>query len=139
VTSGPDSPAHHTADHHTAAHYAVAVVSDLLAVLAFVVIGRSAHDDAEGLSGLAHTAWPFLVGLAAGWVLAALLRRGPVEPVTGFAVLGGTVFGGMLLRALVEHDPPPPAFLLVTTGFLGIVMCGWRLLARRAAARAAAR
>ena len=37
--------------------------------LVFVVIGRSSHTEGLRLAGVARTAWPFLVGLAAGWVV----------------------------------------------------------------------
>ncbi|HME63464.1 MAG TPA: DUF3054 domain-containing protein, partial [Streptosporangiaceae bacterium] len=48
---------------------------DCCCVLAFVIIGRTSHADGLGLSGVASTAWPFLAGLAGGWLVTRAWRR----------------------------------------------------------------
>ena len=53
---------------------------DLLAVLVFVLIGRSVHSHGLSLGGIASTAWPFLCGLAVGWCAVDLLRARWPEP-----------------------------------------------------------
>src|SRR5256885_12094667 len=53
----------------------LAVVLDCCCVLMFVVIGRASHTKGESLAGIASTAWPFLAGLAAGWIAARTWRR----------------------------------------------------------------
>src|SRR6202045_3845325 len=52
-----------------------AVVLDVCCVLVFVVIGRASHTKGESLAGIASTSWPFLCGLAAGWVASRAWRR----------------------------------------------------------------
>src|SRR5699024_6506425 len=41
----------------------LAALLDVLAVLAFVIAGRSSHAEGNALAGIATTAWPFLAGL----------------------------------------------------------------------------
>ena len=49
----------------------LAVILDCCCVLVFVIIGRASHVQGESLAGIASTAWPFLVGLAGGWLATA--------------------------------------------------------------------
>ena len=56
----------------------LAVVLDVACVLVFVIIGRASHG--EGLIGVASTAWPFLAGLAGGWLATAGLAGRPLQP-----------------------------------------------------------
>ena len=58
-----------------ARHARVAVLIDACCVLVFVVIGRASHTRGEALAGIASTAWPFLCGLAAGWIAGRAWRR----------------------------------------------------------------
>ena len=51
------------------------MVLDCCCVLAFVIIGRASHAKGETLPGIASTAWPFLAGLAFGWLAARAWRR----------------------------------------------------------------
>lgn len=77
------------------------IVGDVVAVLAFAAIGRASHAEGLTLAGIAHTAWPFLVGLAVGWVvvLATHLRGERIWPA-GVVVWGSTVVIGLALRGL---------------------------------------
>lgn len=101
---------------------------DVLAVVVFVVIGRDAHSHGESLAGIASTAWPFLAGLAVGWVI--LLARG----VAGDTVREGvvpwlaTVAIGMVLRVIAGQGTAL-AFIIVALCFLGATMLGGRLAA----------
>lgn len=112
---------------------------DVLSVVLFVVIGRASHHHGESAEGIASTAWPFAVGLGAGWMLLAALgklrgRRVSFESLpAGAAVCVTTVVIGMALR-VVAGQGTAPAFVAVATGFLGAVM-----LAGRAALAAARR
>jgi hypothetical protein len=119
----------------------LAVALDVGWVLAFVVIGRASHAKGEALGGLASTAWPFLAGLAAGWlalILASSRTRG-ARPVPAFAVVPAgvvawlaTVVVGMTLR-VVSGQGTAVAFIAVALAFLGLFLLGWRLLLRGAA------
>ena len=114
----------------------MAAVLDVVAVLIFVAIGRSAHAHGTTASGLAGTSWPFLVGLAAGWLVARAWRR-PREIVpTALVVTVTCVAVGMVLR-VVSGQGTAVAFVLVALGFLGMALLGWRALARLALARLA--
>jgi hypothetical protein len=113
-----------------------ALVADVVLVVAFAAIGRASH--AEGVlgpggAGLATTAWPFLVGLVAGWA-AARAWRAPLAPVrTGIPVWIATVVVGMLLRA-VTGQGVAVAFVVVATLTLAVFLVGWRAAVRGVAA-----
>ena len=103
---------------------------DALGVIAFVAIGRDTHDRESTLAGLAGTAAPFLIALAAGW-LAARAWRSPASLRTGAIVWAVTLAGGMLARRLVVGDGTAPAFVLVAAAFLAAFLFGWRMAAAR--------
>src|SRR6266566_3872148 len=96
----------------------LAVVLDVGCVLVFVIIGRESHG--EGLAGIASTAWPFLAGLAGGW-LGARAWRQPLRLWPGAVALG------MLFR-VVSGQGTAAAFIGVAVAFLGLFLLGWRLL-----------
>lgn len=103
---------------------------DPAAILVFVAIGRDTHDEAPGLAGLATTAAPFLIAMAAGWVLMRAWRD-PASVRTGTGVWATTVAGGMLVRRLAFGDGTAVAFVVVAAVFLGLFLLGWRLVTGR--------
>jgi hypothetical protein len=110
------------------------VAIDVCCVLVFVIIGRASHTKGETLAGIASTAWPFLAGLAGGWlVTAGLAGRAWRQPSrlwpAGVGAWLGTVVLGMVFR-VVSGQGTAPAFIGVALAFLGLFMLGWRLLAR---------
>ena len=111
----------------------LAVILDCCCVLAFVIIGRASHVQGESLAGIASTAWPFLAGLAAGWLIAGLAGRAWQQPFrlwpAGVGAWLGAVALGMVFR-LVSGQGTAPAFIAVALAFLGLFLLGWRLLAR---------
>lgn len=119
-----------------------AFILDAVFVLVFAVIGRASHQ--EDAAGFLVTAWPFLVALLLGHLVAALL---PGRPRRSWSLAWGavvwvvTVVGGMLLR-VVSGDTAQVAFIIVATLVLGLLLVGWRAVAavlrRRSTARAAA-
>lgn len=119
--------------------YLPAVIVDALFVLVFAAIGRASHD--EDPAGFLLTAWPFLVGLLLGHLLAALLPGRPRRPWSlawGALVWVVTVAAGLLVRVL-SGDTAELPFIIVATLVLGVFLLGWRALAallrrRRAAA-----
>ena len=128
------SEASHRPD--TNVRVAIALAIDVFLVLVFAAVGRASHG--EELSGLLVTAWPFLVGLAVGW-LVTLAWRAPAAPVrTGLGVWVVTVAGGMLLRA-VTGQGTALAFLVVATITLLVLLVGWRVVAAIARRRRRAR
>ena len=103
----------------------LAVILDCCCVLVFVIIGRASHG--EGLIGVASTAWPFLAGLAVGWLAARTWRRPFVLWPGGVGAWLGTVAVGMVLR-VVAGQGTAFAFIVVALVFLGLFLLGWRLL-----------
>ena len=107
----------------------LAVLLDVCCVLVFVVIGRVSHTEGETLAGIVSTGWPFLCGLAAGWVLSRAWRRPFALRPVGLPVWLLTVALGMVLRA-ASGQGMAAAFVVVALAFLGLFLLGWRLLAR---------
>jgi peptidoglycan/LPS O-acetylase OafA/YrhL len=106
-----------------------AAVLDVAVVLVFVVIGRANHHDGETVPGVASTAWPFLAGLGAGWLVARGWRRPAALVPSGVAAWLGAVAVGMVLR-VVAGQGTAISFIIVALCFLGLFLLGWRLLAR---------
>ena len=99
---------------------------DLVLVLVFVLIGRASHG--EDPVGTLNTLWPFLVGLAVGWV-AMRAWRSPQRIVwTGLGVWIATVVVGMLLR-IVSDQSVQLSFVIVATIVLAVFLLGWRAIA----------
>jgi FtsH-binding integral membrane protein len=107
----------------------LAAVLDCCCVLVFVIIGRASHAEGETLPGIASTAWPFLAGLASGWLAARAWRRPLGLVPAGVAAWLGAASLGMVLR-VVAGQGTAAAFVFVTLAFLGLFLLGWRLGAR---------
>ena len=113
----------------------LAVALDVGCVLVFVIIGRASHTKGESLAGVASTAWPFLAGLAGGWLATAGLagQRAWRQPFrlwpAGVGAWLGAVVMGMAFR-VVSGQGTAPAFVGVALAFLGLFLLGWRVLAR---------
>ena len=105
----------------------VAVAADIILILAFAAIGRDAHHREEPVLGVLLTAWPFLSGAAAGW-LVARVGRTPLSVLrAGVPVWLGSLIGGMVLRALTAQTVVLP-FIIVATLALAVFLVGYRLL-----------
>jgi hypothetical protein len=100
-----------------------AAVLDAALVLLFVLIGRASHD--EGLSGVLTTWWPFLAGLAIGWLIVRAWRHPLAIVWTGLVVWICSVVGGLALRVVVGQGVQL-SFAIVTTIVLGVFLIGWR-------------
>ena len=107
----------------------LAVILDCCCVLVFVIIGRASHTRGEGLAGIASTAWPFLAGLAGGWLAARAWRQPFRLWPAGVGAWLGAVALGMVFR-VVSGQGTALAFIGVALAFLGLFLLGWRLLAR---------
>jgi Protein of unknown function (DUF3054) len=105
--------------------WAVAVVADAVAVLLFVVIGRTNHHESTGAGGVWHTAWPFLVGAALGLALTAYTRTRPTSVPAGVRVWVWTFVIGMVLRSATGGGTAV-AFVVVALVVLGVFQMGWR-------------
>jgi hypothetical protein len=116
----------------------VAALADLVVVVVFVAVGRRSHHEGSGAAGFLRVVWPFVVGLAAGWV-ATRLWQAPLAWRRAVPAWLLTVAVGMMLRIAVQGHELAPTFVLVALVFLGACMLGWRAAAARWARRAARR
>jgi hypothetical protein len=108
---------------------ATSLLLDVCCVLLFVGIGRHTHHNGDSLSGIWHTAWPFLAGLVEGLVLARAWRK-PLSIVpAGIGAWLGASVAGMLIRVLAGQGTAI-AFIGVTLAFLALFVLGWRVAAR---------
>jgi len=112
----------------------LALIIDVVLVVVFAAIGRATHDgDVLGPfgSGLATTAWPFVVALLVGWLATRAWRRPVAVVKTGLPVWAITVALGMVLRAL-SGQGVAVAFVIVATITLALLLLGWRGISRLA-------
>jgi len=106
-----------------------ALVADVVVVLVFATVGRASHEEGLTLLGVARTAWPFLVGTAAGLGWAAYAHDDPRTIKVGVRVWLLTLIVGMVLRRLTDAGTAA-SFVVVATVVLGVLFLGWRLVAR---------
>jgi hypothetical protein len=102
-------------------------VLDVLLVVIFAVSGRSSHQESLSLGGVFTTAWPFLVALAAGWLLTRNWRSPASLWPAGVCIWLITVAGGMALRILAGGTAALP-FVIVATLVLGLFLLGQRAI-----------
>ncbi|MBT9257358.1 DUF3054 domain-containing protein [Phycicoccus sp. MAQZ13P-2] len=108
----------------------VPALLDVVLVVVFAAVGRRSHAEGLDLAGIARTALPFLVGTAAGWLLASIvLDSGPRSVAFGAVVVVATVAVGMALRAVAAQGVAV-SFVVVATTVLSVFLVGWRLVAR---------
>jgi peptidoglycan/LPS O-acetylase OafA/YrhL len=120
-----------TTSSRPAAGVVLGVLSDLVAVGLFVLIGRHSHHETDSAPGILTTAWPFAIGVLGGYVPVVPLGWPVTALRSGLVVLAKTVVLGMILRAGVQHEGTPFSFVVVTVVVLGVFMLGWRLIAFR--------
>lgn len=104
-----------------------ALALDVVVVVVFAGIGRASHHESNPILDAVQTAWPFLAGVAVGWVLTrAIVRQLPLRVSSGWPVWVCAVVVGMVLRRLTGQGTAF-AFIVVATLFLGLFLLGWRL------------
>jgi hypothetical protein len=107
---------------------AIAVAADVASVLLFVILGRSSHDEGSGIGATLNVAAPFLIGVAAGWLLTRSSRAHPFAVRTGVAVWLATVIIGVVLRWFAWDRGTALSFIIVAAAFLGLFLVGWRVV-----------
>lgn len=107
---------------------ALSFVLDAALVLLFAGLGRSSHSEAGTISGLLHTAWPFLAGLTISWIVAFVWKRPLALLRAGIPVWIGTVALGMILRVVAGGTAAVP-FIIVASVSLLVFLVGWRGIA----------
>jgi hypothetical protein len=110
-------------------------VADVLAVLAFVLIGKIAHNQTFSITDFLDTAWPFLAGLAI-----SVWWFGPGIPslTVGWRRLLVGAFGGWLsavavalvLRDIFSDRPVIVSFAVTSVIFGGVLLLVGRITVR---------
>jgi peptidoglycan/LPS O-acetylase OafA/YrhL len=103
----------------------VATLIDVCCVIAFVALGRQTHHDGDSVSGIWHTAWPFLAGLCIGLIAVRYWRRPTAIWPAGLGAWLGAAAVGMALRVAAGQGTAL-AFIAVALAFLGLFVLGWR-------------
>ena len=118
----------------TRANLPVLLSGDVLALLAFVLVGLSSHQMTSNVAAnLMRIAAPLLIGWFAVAPLIGAYRL--PGPGTRGAFLLRSVLAwplgigvGLLLRNTVFGSPFSPVFAIITLGFTGLFLLGWRAL-----------
>jgi hypothetical protein len=116
----------------------ILAVGDLLALLAFVLVGQADHNTIDTANPLLG-ALPNVVPLAGAWLVVAFLLRAfpkdsqqPRLPAfLGRSALAWVIAApiGLVLRMLwLDRGAIPVPFLLVTLAAGGLFLLGWRLI-----------
>ncbi|MEP7034702.1 MAG: DUF3054 domain-containing protein [Actinomycetota bacterium] len=114
---------------------AAGLALDCALIVLFAAIGRRNHAETGAVVDILRTAWPFLAGMAAGWLFCLLvLRQVPLQLRGGVPVWLSAVALGMVLRNLTGEGTAL-AFIIVATLFLGAGLLGWRGVVARLASR----
>lgn len=109
---------------------AAALAADVACVLLFVAVGRRSHDEAgNAVAGALRVAAPFLLALAVSWLVLRAWRQ-PMAWHTGVILWVGAAAIGMVLRGWVFDRGTATSFIVVATITLGVLLNGWRAIAR---------
>jgi hypothetical protein len=102
---------------------------DVAGVLLFAALGRRSHAEGLAVLGVLRTAWPFLTGVVAGWLLARAWRAPDAPLASGVPVWLAALVMGMLLRVATGAGTAP-SFVVVAAVALAVLLLGWRLVWR---------
>ena len=107
----------------------LALLADAILVIVFAAIGRGTHEESNAILGVLDTAWPFLSGLAVGWLICLAAKWDGARAAPGGIVIWASVIVvGMAARKLTG-DGTAATFIIVATCFNLATLVGWRLLA----------
>jgi peptidoglycan/LPS O-acetylase OafA/YrhL len=109
----------------TGVRVVLALVADLAFVLLFATIGRLSHDEGLTVAGVVGVAWPFVVALLVGWVVARRRSGWPVRMPGSATVWLLTAVLGLVLR-VATGGGFAWSFGAVTLVVLGLFLVGWR-------------
>ena len=104
----------------------VMLMVDAVLVVVFSTFGRGAHAEGLGPAQVWETAWPFLVGLAVGWLILVATRRPPGAVGSGVLVWVATLVVGMVIRGVGDGRVPHWSFILVAASVTAVFLIGWR-------------
>lgn len=104
----------------------VMVLVDAVLVVVFSTFGRGAHSEGLGAAQVWGTAWPFLIGLAVGWLILLATRRAPAATGSGVLLWLSTLVVGMVIRGLGDGRVPHWSFIIVAGVVTAVFLVGWR-------------
>jgi len=117
---------------------ALAAALDVGAIVLFAAIGRRNHNESgNAITGALEVAAPFLIALAVGWLVARAWTN-PSSLRTGLIIWPVTIAVGMVLRHWVFDRGTAASFIVVATIATGVLLLGWRGVARAVRASRAA-
>lgn len=107
-----------------------AVVLDLIAITVFAVLARIAHQSEDmplTFLGILSTLWPFVIGVALGWIVVSAAGRSAVRVRSGgWLVWLVTVIVGLAIWGIRNTSFPHWSFILVASLMSALLMLGWR-------------
>ncbi|MEB8327175.1 DUF3054 domain-containing protein [Dietzia kunjamensis] len=106
----------------------VMIVLDAVLVVVFSTFGRGAHSEGLGVTQVWGTAWPFLIGLAVGWLILLAIRRAPAAVGSGVLLWLATLVVGMVIRGLGDGRVPHWSFMVVAGVVTAVLLIGWRAI-----------
>ncbi|MEV8221264.1 DUF3054 domain-containing protein [Dietzia maris] len=106
----------------------VMIVLDAVLVVVFSTFGRGAHSEGLGVAQVWGTAWPFLIGLAVGWLVLLATRRAPAAVGSGVLLWLATLVVGMVIRGLGDGRVPHWSFMVVAGVVTAVLLIGWRAI-----------
>ena len=106
-----------------------ALVGDLLIALVFVSIGLVQHGTPLTMQNVSWVAWPFAVGVLLGHLAIRAWRAPFALWPQGVFVWAITIAAAMMLRTLLGEGTDL-SFVLVAAGVTGVLMLGWRGVAK---------
>ena len=80
-----------------------------------------------GAGGVATVAAPFLIGLAAGWLVTRAWKA-PTAVKTGVLIWVVTIVVGLVLRRFAWDEGTAGAFVIVAAVFNAFTLVGWRVI-----------
>lgn len=106
-------------------------IVDALAILAFAIFARMAHkSEPFTVVNILDTYWPFLVGVLIAWVYFRLRHISGVLMSSGVIVWACTVCTGLGIWAANNGRVPHISFIIVASVMSGLLLLGWRGIAR---------
>ncbi|HHU67360.1 DUF3054 domain-containing protein [Corynebacterium sp.] len=116
-----------------------ALLADVVAIALFALFARIAHqtDDMPlNFMGWLSTWWPFLLGVLISWgLIIGLHLDGHRLYPAGVMTWVVTVIVGLGIWAARNGEIPHWSFILVATAMSGLLLLGWRAIARVALRR----
>ncbi|OAV78022.1 hypothetical protein AYO52_14450 [Dietzia sp. 111N12-1] len=104
------------------------IALDAALVVVFSTFGRGAHSEGLGVTQVWGTAWPFLIGLAVGWLILLATRRAPAAVGSGVLLWLATLVVGMVIRGLGDGRVPHWSFMVVAGVVTAVLLIGWRAI-----------